>query len=155
MAGQRAVDDERIALRTALAHQPRGNAARAVAALLGVGTVGIPDPVRGHRTVRTRRFDGQDLITAHAGMAIRQARGQLGRGRRGAVTQVDPYEIIARAMHLAEAQGAGTGLTHSRRPPSSRARTPAGWSVRPGPRAWPEFRWPGSEIGSASWWGRV
>ncbi|KAG1322653.1 hypothetical protein G6F63_013303 [Rhizopus arrhizus] len=44
MAGQRAVDDERIALRTALAHQPRGNAARAVAALLGVGTVGIPDP---------------------------------------------------------------------------------------------------------------
>ncbi|MNS43402.1 hypothetical protein D3C72_758020 [compost metagenome] len=45
VAGQRAVDHEVIALRTALAYQPGSDAARAVAALLGIGTIGVPDAV--------------------------------------------------------------------------------------------------------------
>ena len=44
----RAVDDKGIPVRTAIAYQPGGHAARAVAALPGQAAIGVPDPVGGH-----------------------------------------------------------------------------------------------------------
>ena len=97
--------------RPALAHQQLRHAARGVAAGLDLATVGIADPQGRVRRAVLRRLDDDELVAAHAGLAVGDrpclgvAQGQ-GRG-----AGIDDDEIVAQAVHLDEGATAhGVGL---------------------------------------------
>ena len=93
-----------IAAGGAIAHQPRGDATRAVAALLRRGAIGVPDAVAGHRAAL--RGGSTVRIWSQPTPVWRSAEraAQFGIGRRHAVAQVDHDEVVAGAVHLGEAQ---------------------------------------------------
>lgn len=115
MRADGAIDDETLALGDAIAHQPGGDTARAIAALARCRAVGIPDAVGRHGAFAARRFDGQDLIATHPEVAVGQLRCQRCIWRRRAVAQVQYHEIVAGAVHFGETQTpAATVSAHCR-----------------------------------------
>jgi hypothetical protein len=95
-------EDSPGARHRAIAHQPCRHAARAIAALPRSAAVGVPDAVAGDGAGTARRFDGEDLVAADAGVAIGQRAAQCGIGCIDAVAQVEHDEVVAGAMHLGE-----------------------------------------------------
>src|SRR5207342_201184 len=92
MRSRRTVEDEALAGRAALAHQPRGDAARAIAALHRIAAVGIPDAVARRGARGAWRLDRQQLVTAHAGMAIGDRAAEGRRRCRQSAAQVEDDE---------------------------------------------------------------
>jgi hypothetical protein len=77
-------------------------ATRAVAALLHLAAVGVEDTVTKVRAGDARPLQHQDLVAAHAEVAIRDASQLLaGKGKR-LLRGVDDDEVVARAVHLGE-----------------------------------------------------
>src|SRR5262245_59365730 len=77
-------------------------AARAVAALLDLAAVGVPDAVSGVCVGSPRFLDQENLIAADAEMSVREPlrslRGDFNRG----ADAVQDNEVVARSLHLGE-----------------------------------------------------
>ena len=79
-------------------------AARAVAALLHFTAVGVEDAVAEIGFAVVRRLDDQDLVAAHAAMAIGEM-FQLGWTQGESFTgAIQDHEIVTRSLHLGERQ---------------------------------------------------
>ena len=90
-----------------LAAFQQGDAAAGIAAGLDLAAVGIPDP---HADVgRLRGLEQDHLVAADAGAAVgdRPARARVHLDRRLAGVEND--EVVAEAVHLAEAEGHAWG----------------------------------------------
>ena len=83
--------------------EPR-DAARAVAALLDLGAVGIEDSVVDVRAGATWRFEDQRLVEPDAGAPVRQAAQSGGRGHLLGAAGVEDDEVVAESMHLREGE---------------------------------------------------
>jgi len=89
-------------------------AARAVAALLDLATVGVEDAVAEIRIGPGRAFHQQDLVATDAEMAIGDEL-ELGRAQIHALrNRVEHHEIVAEAVHFGELK------LHNNKPPQSR-----------------------------------
>jgi hypothetical protein len=94
---------QRVARAQALVVHIAHEAARAVAALLHLAAVGVVDHVFEVQPGPGRRPHAQDLVGAHAEMAIGQE-AVLGRAQAQAAPRlVEHDEVVARALHLGEA----------------------------------------------------
>src|SRR5688572_5050656 len=78
-----------------------GDAARAVAALFDLATVGVEDAVVHGRSRPARRLEHQRLVEADAGKTIGEAADGV-RGRGAAGRGVEDDEVVAEPMHLRE-----------------------------------------------------
>jgi len=79
-------------------------AARAVAALLDLAAVGVPDTVAEIRIDSRRFLDQKDLVAADAEVAVRDLSGAL-RGHLDRATHaVQDDEVVAGSLHLGEFQ---------------------------------------------------
>src|SRR5690606_2297117 len=88
----------------ALVHYEAGEAAGTVAALFDLGAVGVEDPVAKVHVRAARRLDDQQLIEAHAGVAVAPEFDVLGLDVGMLADQVEDHEVVAQAMHFGEAQ---------------------------------------------------
>ena len=75
---RRTVEGERAVAADAAVVQERGNATRAVAALLDLIAVGVEDPVEHGRLGTPRALQHQSLVKADAGAPICETAQQLG-----------------------------------------------------------------------------
>jgi hypothetical protein len=86
-----------------VAHEAR-EAARAVAALLDLAAVGVPDAVAEIVAFLPGLLHHQQLVAADAEMAVGDAPYLLGREAHGLAHAVEHDEVVALALHLGEAQ---------------------------------------------------
>jgi hypothetical protein len=97
--------------------QPGDHAARAVAALAGGAAVEVPHAVAEGRVRARRRLDGEQLVEAYPAPAVAHAADQVGRQRPVRRAPVQHGEVVADAVHLAEAdrhQRPGSGASGAR-----------------------------------------
>ena len=87
---------------TALKSQQLGDAARTVAALLHLVTVGIEDAIEGFGVDAARALDDQCLIKADAAMAIGQLLPLLRRELFGNGIGLEHDKVVAQPVHLGE-----------------------------------------------------
>jgi len=137
----RAVEREARRFRSTFAHQPGGDAARAVAALLRGAAVAVPDPVAGRTVPPGGVGDRQQLVEAHAPMAIGDGAHHRGVGRGTAPAQVEHHEVVAGPVHLGEverhacvqpeaASAFGSGRTNSPLLPQAASRVASAMAIR-------------------------
>ena len=95
--------------------QERGDTARAVAALLDFGAVGVEYPVEDARSIVARGFEHQGLIEADAGVPIRErAQGPRIDGAAGkSGRRVEYKKIVAEALHLRELDAHGGSIAEA------------------------------------------
>src|SRR5688572_6040646 len=102
---RRAVEQQLVAAVRGFRAAPmeeRGEAARAVAALLDLAAVGVEDAVVDLRALAARRLEDERLIETNPGMTRGQRTPLLG-GRQAAVARrIEHDEIVAEAVHLRE-----------------------------------------------------
>jgi hypothetical protein len=109
-------------------HEAR-EAARAVAALLDLASVGVEDAIAEVVSRRGRGLDQQHLVASHAQVAVGEAARIVGGDRKPLADAVQHHEVVALAVHLGESHRyilpRGTfrppGCHTGERPRSSRA----------------------------------
>ncbi len=132
----------------ALVQHEAGEAARTVAALLDLGTVGIEDAVAEIHFRVVRRLDDQQLVEADAGVAVTPLLGVLGLNVRVLADQVEDHEVVAQPMHLGKTQQHGLTPAAGFRQRTIRRWSRGGVLRRPGRRR-PGFQRNGH--GCCSW----
>src|ERR1700716_1354556 len=99
---RRTVECERAAAADAALVQERGNAARAVAALLNLVAVAVEDPVEHGAVGAPGPLQHQRLVEADTGAAIRETAQQLGPEKGLVGGRIEYNEIVADPVHLRE-----------------------------------------------------
>ena len=95
--------DAALVGQAALAHEAH-EAARAVAAMFDLVAAGVEDAVAEVHARRARRLDHQDLVGTDAEMPVGQRAELLGAELQRLAGGVEHDEVVARALHLGEAQ---------------------------------------------------
>ena len=98
----RTVEGEHAVAAGAALVQERGNATRAVAALLDLVAVGVENPVEHRRRGAPRPLQHQRLVKADAGAPIRETAQQLGPQHRLVGGRIEHDKIVAHPVHLRE-----------------------------------------------------
>src|SRR5262249_4486658 len=89
-------------LREALVVDEPDEAARAVAALLDLTAVGVPDAVAEIRVGALRSLDEKNLVAADAEVPVREPSRALRAYVKGSADAVEHDEVVARPLHLGE-----------------------------------------------------